>query len=211
MGWMYGDILDNKDLRYRNGYPSVTGDCKKLLKPEFTTFLAPNTFVSVNGKKLPTRLWALTNQEQMGNSVDWDLMKNGTLRYESKNSRLLKIEFAFDDPINNMYMLAMSMYAGCIGSYMAPQKDYEAFVMGWPDKLLSDSSNSDTSSKMVFYTIGLNSGEDIDALSGQGNIKWMASNRQIDIADQKRVSKNMSDKCFKLVKSDYLDTTKAQK
>jgi hypothetical protein len=93
---------------------------------------------------------------------------------------------------------------------MAPQKDYEAFAIGWPKKSQTESSGIDSSSKMVFYTIGLNSGDDIGALSGQINIEWMASKGKIDIANQKIVSKNMADTCSKMVKSDYIDTTKAQ-
>lgn len=206
MYWAYGNILNNKNLQYENSYPSVIGECKKLLKPEYATYMAPNNFVWINGKKLPTRLWALANKDQQKqSSVDWDSMKNAMISYRTINARLLKIEFRFNDPVSNMYILSMNIFAGCIGSYMAPQKDYEAFALGWPQLMQSDPPGSDTSSRFVFYTLGLNGDDDLKKLGNGESIKWLASPDRDGMSRIKIVSKNMAEVCPKLVNSIYLD------
>lgn len=204
--WTYGDILSSKDLRYANSYPSVVGECKKLLKPEYSTYIAPNNTVYINGKALPTRLWALVNaDQQQQNSVDWDSMKNATINYKVISPRLLKIQFEFDEPVNNMYMLSMSFYAGCIGSYMAPRSEYEVFALGSPQNMQTVPPGGDSSSLFEFYTLGLNSGDDIVKLSNNESIRWLASPSKEGIRQMKVASINMAKVCPKLVRSIYVD------
>ena len=209
MYWAYGHILNNKNLQYENRYPSVIGECKKLLKPEYATYIAPNNFVLVNGKRLPTRLWALAKKDQQKqNPVDWDAMKNAMISYRTINTRLLEIKFSFDTPVSNMYMLSMNIFAGCIGSYMAPQKDYEVFALGWSQLMQADPPGSDTSSQFIFYTLGLNDGDNVKKLSNGESIKWLTSPGKDGISRMKIVSRNMASVCPKLVNSTYIDESR---
>ncbi|BBP00564.1 hypothetical protein SFSGTM_12720 [Sulfuriferula nivalis] len=51
-----------------------------LPNSQASTPLGTNTFVTVSGKKMPTRLWSLVNSEKYKqNPGDWDFFKNGTI------------------------------------------------------------------------------------------------------------------------------------
>ncbi len=180
-----------------------------LLKPRSRTALAPNTYVSINGKKLPTRLWALANTDSFKASPDWKLLENGAISYRPLTARILKIAFRFDKPVSNMYMFYLSAFAGCIGNYMLPQKDYEAFTIGLESSLQSNTPGSDTSSRFYFYTAGLNSGDEINSLGGNKSIKWMVSPGKPDMYSLKTVSANMASACPKMVNPIYVTAVRS--
>lgn len=179
------------------------------LTPGPSTDLTPNTYILVNGKKLPTRLWALANTDLFEDGPDWKLIENGAVSYVPLTARILKIEFRFDKPVSNMYILFLSAFAGCIGNYVLPQKDYEAFTIGFESSLQSNPPGSDTSSRFYFYTAGLNSGDEINSLGGNKSIKWVVAPGKPDMYSLKTGAANMAKVCPKTVNPLYVTAVRS--
>lgn len=207
MSWKYGDILDNKSLRYENG----GGDCKKLLKPEFTKHTPADIAIE------PIRE---TNGGFAGgifNLVKPELLSSGevTAGYEARisvkpiSSNFYSVTYSYPELMDTSteggsmyYSLVQSSLTMCVGGYLAGKQGYNVWDVGM-GQFLNNVGNKDGLSSFDYYIL-INPKEGVSRVEAtrRKDIHWLGEGSSYEIL--KSENKNNLDICRKLLKPEYV-------
>ena len=206
MYWKYGEILDNKSLRYENG----TGECKKLLKPEFTKHTPADMAIEPIKKTNGGYAGALLNLLRPEYASD-----EASLGYEARisvepiSSNFYSVKYSYPDPVETwkvgasmLYALTQSAVTMCIGGYLAGKRGYEVWDVGMGQFLKQVGNKNGLNSFDHFVLTIPKEGVSRVEATGRKDIKWMGEQSSYEIL--KSADKNNLVMCQKLLKPEYV-------
>jgi hypothetical protein len=210
MSWEFGEILDNKELRYRNGYGSIIGACKKLLKPEFTNHTPADMAIEPikeTGGGFAGGLLNLVKPDY--SSGEASLAYEARITVKPISSNFFSVNYSYPELIDissegasMYYSLSQSLLTTCIGGYLAAKRDYEAWDVGMGQSLNQVGNKDGLNSFDYFVLIIPKEGVSRVEATRRNDIHWMGEQSSYEIL--KSANKNNLVMCRKLLRPEYL-------
>lgn len=208
--WTYGEILDNKSLRYENSYPSVTGECKKLLKPEFSKHtpadMAMDPIKEINGGFAGGLLNLVKPEYTSGEaSIGYE----ARISVEPISSNFYRVKYSYPDPVEiskegaaMFYSLTQSAVTMCIGGYLAGKRGYEVWDIGM-GQVLNQIGTKDGFKTFDYYVL-INPKDGVSRVkaTGRKDISWIGAQSSYELL--KSANRNSLVVCRKLLNPEFV-------